>query len=486
MKIAGLDIGTTACKLCVYDENGQHMNTFEQEYPPCPGTRIDVNSLWAAACQCLRAAAQYTDLAAIGITSFGETCVLLDEDGEPLMDALLYTDPAGEDEANELAQHFGSRLNAVTGLTASGMYSLPKMMWMRRHAPELFQKAVYIPEIEDFVVYRLTGVKQTDYSLASRTMAFDVRKRCWDEEILAYAGISSALLSAPVPTGTAAGPLLPDIAKELGLPQHIQIVSISHDQVAAAVGAGALCPGQAVDGGGTVQCITPVYQGFPTGQGFAEGKFSVVPYLKDDQYVSYAFFFTGGALLKWYRDSLLQCNGEGGAFYARMNSALPEGPTGILTLPHFAGAGTPYMDPLATGAIMGLTPSATQAHIYKALMESVAYEMRLNIEKLGEAGIPVTALRATGGASRSPEWLQIKADILGLPITALKNAQCGAVGSIMLAGCAIGAYGSLEEAAARFVEEGITYLPNPERHRQYTALFAKYSRAYAAVKEVFR
>ncbi|MBE5786775.1 MAG: carbohydrate kinase [Clostridiales bacterium] len=486
MKIAGLDVGTTACKICIYEENGEFVNTFEREYPRQQSTQVDINMLWQSVAECLKDAACYPDLAAIGVTSFGETCVLLDKDDQPLLDALLYIDPRGNDEAEELAAHFGEkRIFEVTGVIPSGMFTLPKLLWIKRNRPDAWEKAVYIPEIEDYIVYRLSGVKQTDYSLASRTMAFNVREKCWDTELLDYVGVDVKKLSNPVPTGTLAGEIRAEMADALGLPRNLKIVSISHDQVAACVGAGALASGLCVDGGGTVQCMTPVYQDFPTDPGFAEGKFCVIPYLGKDQYVTYGFTFSGGALLKWFRDQALECQAEGGAFYPRMNGKLPEGPTGLLVLPHFSGAGTPYMDPYATGAILGMKIDTDQGALYKALMEGIAYEMRLNMEVLKKGGVQVDHLMATGGASRSPEWMQIKADITGVPITRQKNEQCGAVGSIMLAGKAIGIYESLEKAARLFVAEGETYRPDPARQAEYDKLYQKYKKAYGAVKEVW-
>lgn len=489
MRIAGIDIGTTACKVSVFEQDGTFVRALEREFSARSGVgafEVDVEALFDCIASLLGDLGRDAEsLAAIGVTSFGETCALVGEDGKPLRGAMLYTDVRGTEEALALSERFSAEFLAeTTGLSADPMYSLPKILWVRAHEPELFAKIKYIFLIQDYIVWRLTGRRQIDWSLASRTLCFDVRKHAWNRELLEYAGLSADMFSAPVPTGTKAGPLRAELADALSLPQGVEVVSISHDQVAAVVGAGAMRGGMAVDGGGTVQCVTPVFEGFPDGARMQEGKFSVVPTLRDNLYVSYAFLFTGGALLQWFRDKLCLAGEKGGAFYGEMNREVPDGPSGLLALPHFDGAATPYMDPNATGAILGLSVRTTRAQVYHALMEGVAYEMRVNLEMLENAGIRVKELRATGGAARSPQWLQMKADILNVPITVLSEAQCGTVGCVMLAGMACGLYASLPEAEAIFVHPGKTYAPRADKHAEYMKQYARYRRLYAAVKEV--
>ena len=165
-----------------------------------------------------------------------------------------------------------------------------------------------------------------------------------------------------------------------------------------------------------------------------------------------------------------------------LDQSIPDGPTGILVLPHFAGSATPYMDGGSKGAIIGLTLEHTSADIYKALMEGVSYEMLLNIEMLRKAGVRITKLHATGGGAKSSVWLQLKADVFGLPIVSLGSSEAGTIGSIMLTGLASGAFSSLEEAAGKLIHEEGTYYPDMKKHAEYMVLFEKYRQVYPAVR----
>lgn len=491
MIIGGLDIGTTGCKLTLYTGDGDRVGQYYQEYPArrqAGEHELDAAALWRAVRGVLsRGGAEHPGVAAIGVSSFGESFVLLDEADQPLAPALLYTDPRGREELAELAAAVGEeRIIATCGMKPHSMYSLSKMMWIARHRPELYRRARRVMLFEDYVVYMLTGAAQIDYSLAARTMAFDIRKKAWDHALLAAAGVDPALLSRPVPSGTAAGPVREPLAGELGL-AGTQIVSGCHDQVSAAVGAGVLKPGMAIDGAGTVSCITPVFERPPEDAAFYQDNYAVVPHALPGLYVCYAFSFTGGALLKWFRDQLAQDVAQYAAmretdFYAELDRRVGEEPTGLMVLPHFAGAATPYMDEGAKGAIVGLSLETTQAELYRALMEGVVYEMALNLERLSRAGLAIDRLRATGGGARSPVWLQMKADCLNLPIDALGDSEAGTVGSVMLAGVAVGAFDSLEAAERLLIKAGRTYQPRPEMHEKYRAIYARYRPLYELLK----
>ena len=483
MKIAGLDIGTTGCKLTVFDENGNHLGKAYRDYPvhrAVSGHEIDISTMMESVYAVLsEMAAQYRDIAGIGVTSFGETFVMTDEAGEPLHNAMLYTDHRGAEECAELSEKLGkAHIAHVTGLAPHEMYSIAKMMWIKRHRPEIYAAAKRIHLIEDYVVWHLTGKAQIDYSLATRTMAFDIHTLSWSREIFEAAGIDISLMSDPVPTGTPAGTITHAAARRTGLNPDCVIVSISHDQVAAAVGAGAFDGSVAVDGAGTVECLTPIYDSIPDIDVMRKGYFSVVPYAVPGKYVAYAFSYTGGAVIQWCMETVGKSES-----YDSMEAAYDrDEPTGLLVLPHFAGAATPYMDTGSKGAILGLTTATTPGEIYRACMEGVAYEMRLNYEALSGSGIHFEKLNATGGGAKSKVWMQMKADVLNLPITALKTSEAGTVGSAMLTGIAVGVYQDLQDAADHMVQETDTYYPRPEMYEKYMKVYGRYKQVYNAVR----
>ena len=493
MYIAGLDIGTTGCKCTVFDGDGHLLGKAYRDYPvqrAVGGHEIDISAMMDGVYAVfMEMASRYPDIGGIGVTSFGETFICVDRAGEPLHPAMLYTDPRGREECLELVQKMGEKKIAeITGLRPHEMYSISKIMWLKRNKPEVLEAAEHIFLMEDYVVFRLTGVAQIDYSLAARTMAFDIRNLCWSSEILEAAGIDEKLLSAPAPTGTIAGKLLASVAKETGLKPDTQVVSVSHDQVSAAVGAGAFDASVAVDGAGTVECLTPVYDKIPDIDVMYQGYFSVVPYVIPGKYVAYAFSYTGGALIQWCADTLAKeekrlANEQGISVNEFLEHAYAsEEPSGLLVLPHFAGAATPYMDTGSKGAVLGLTAATTVADIYRGCMEGVVYEMYLNMQALRKSGICFDRIHATGGGAQSKEWMQMKADVLDIPITSLKTVDVGTVGSAMLTGIVVGLFKDLNDAAVHMVEKTESYEPRREMHDKYMEIYKRYEKVYQAVR----
>jgi len=504
MKIAGLDIGTTGCKCTVFDEKGIELGKSYRDYPVkrrVGGHEIDTLALLDGVYAVIgEMAAKYPDIAGIGVTSFGETFVCVDEAGNPLAPAMLYTDPRGAEECQWLVDTLGAKhIAEITGVTPHEMYGLPKILWIKKNKPEIYEQTCHILQMEDFVVYSLTGNAVIDYSLATRSMAFDINTLDWSDEILGVAGVDKALFSKPVPTGTDAGEITEKVASKTGLAKGTRIVAISQDQVAAAVGAGAFTGEVGVDGAGTVQCLTPIFETIPDVDKMMPGKYVIVPYVVPGKYVTYAFSYTGGALIQWCTDNVAKKEKElAAAEGISVNSLLErqyaegraadgldcDGPSGMLVLPHFAGAATPYMDTGSKGVMVGMTVATTPADIYRACMEGVCYEMYLNYENVIKAGAAPKKLHATGGGARSAIWMQMKADVLGIPIVALKTVDAGTVGSAMLTGIALGVFKNLEDAAAAMVEETITYEPRAEYHEKYMEVYKKFAGLYGAVREL--
>lgn len=497
MKIAGLDIGTTGCKCTVFDEQGNYLGKAYRDYPirrKVGGHEIDITVVMDGVYACIREMAEkYPDIEGIGVTSFGETFVCTDEEGNPLHPAMLYTDSRGACQCKRLTEKIGAKeIAKITGLRPHEMYSISKMMWLKEEKPELYARTKHIFLMEDYVIYHLTGETKIDYSLATRTMAFDIEKLTWSAEIFEAAGIDLSLMADPVPAGTVVGLITEKTIGKTGLAEHAKIISVGHDQVAAAVGAGAFDSSIAVDGAGTVECLTPIYDGIPDIESMYQGYFSVVPYVIPGKYVAYAFSYTGGALLQWCVNSLAKKEKEiADELKISVNEYLEqkyedlagdEPLQNLLVLPHFAGAATPYMDTGSKGAILGLTTDTSVSEIYRACMEGVAYEMYLNMQALKSSGIRFRELHATGGGARSEVWMQMKADVLNLPITALKTVDAGTVGCAMLTGIAISLFEDLEDAAAHMVEETMTYEPKRDMHEKYMKNYERYSKIYDAVR----
>lgn len=492
MIVGGLDVGTTGCKIALYDGNARLIATYYREYDAVHKGgchEIDFRDIKSGVLSLLKQAANEHKIDALGVTSFGETFAMLDENDNILAPSMLYTDPRGEKECESLCRAVGEeKLTLLSGVKPHPMYSIFKIMWLKNNMPEAFSKSKRILLGEDFIVYTLTGVSQIDYSLAARTGAFDIEQKSWIKEAFNTAGIDISLMSKPVRAGTTAGKITPEIKAELNIDYDIIVVNGCHDQVAAMIGSGVFATNQAMDGTGTVECMPVILRKKPTDIDFYRCGYSVVPYI-GELYACYALSFTGGATLKWFRDNFAElehskAQKEGKNVYAELDSMVSGSPTGILVLPHFAGAATPYMDNDAKAAFVGVTLETTKYDLYRALMEGTSYEMLLNFNKMRALTGKIDEIRASGGGANSDVWLQIKADILNSEITALAAKEVGAAGTAALAGMAVGAYENLGDVAEKMAPVRRVFIPNPENTKKYNELYKRYEKLYDAVKEL--
>ena len=487
MIYGGLDIGTTGSKLTVFDDYAQK-ERFYLNYPSKRdnnGHEIDANIIYETVIQLLDIAVQKYQITSIGITSFGETFVLLDKFDNILFPSLLYTDPRGNKEALYLERKIGKKkLGEITGQVGQGMFSLPKLMYIKKHYKSIYKNVDKVLLIEDFIVYKLTGIRQIDYSLASRTLAFDVNKREWSKEILDAAGIDENLFSKPVPIGSIAGNIKQSLKNELGLKNDIKIINISHDQIANAIGGGVLSYGTAIDGCGTCECLTMTYQNIPNDKDIYECGYGVIPYIKDNYNVSYALINTGGALVEWIINTYFSdLKGKEKCFDILNNNILNH-PTNVMILPHFAGASTPYMDPFALGTITNLNLGTNRYEIYQACLESLSYEMLISINKLQKMGININEIYVSGGGAKNDAWLQIKADIFNIPIHQLENIDTGTIGSAIVVGKVIGLFSSYEDGVNKLTKVKKTFYPDVFKHQEYMKIFKKYQLIYERMKKV--
>ena len=281
------------------------------------------------------------------------------------------------------------------------------------------------------------------------------------------------LLSTPVPSGTIAGTIKPEIAKKLGILSNCKIVSGCHDQIAAMTGANVYECDEVMDGTGTVECVPVIMEDIPKDISLYEKGYSIAQHI-NGKYACYVLSYAGGATLKWFRDKI--CNKP----YSELDKMVKEEPSDLMIMPHFAGAATPYMDSRSKAAVVGLTFEHGIEDIYKALMEGTAYEIMLNLEILKEYGIEPGMLIATGGGANSDIWLQIKADVLNTAVTALDGNEIGGAGTAYLAGKAVGMY----EDRTSLLKERKVFYPNFEKYEFYKKQFKKYKKIYTAVKEV--
>lgn len=490
MNFLSLDVGTTCCKCQLFSESGEILAYRSEEYPlqESGGERyVDAEGIWSRVKEMMRFAAAKGGFSSMCISSFGESFVLLGKADEILFLPMLYTDPRGAAQAEEILQMFGAEaLYERVGVLPQSMYSLSKLLWIKETAPVAFERADKALLICDYLGYLLTGERVIDCGLASRTGAFCVREKKFDTALLSALGIDAALLSRPKPAGSMVGKVRRALLRECGIEGDVSLVLGSHDQICSALGAGAVRAGDAVDGLGTVECITPVFEAAGADVRMGRQGYPLVPYAVEGLYCTYMFNYSSGLLINWFKNALLHnFRGEEENFFAYIERGMKDGPTGILTLPYFAGAATPYQNIAAKGAILNLTAAATDSDLYQSILEGTAMEMRLNAEAVSRYGIRIRSAVATGGGANSRRWLQIKADIQNIPIRVLRSSEGGLCGCAMLQAAAMGGAKDLAEAADIFVQYTDTFAPREGAHAAYAGQYEKYQKLYQTVKEFY-
>jgi len=319
-------------------------------------------------------------------------------------------------------------------------------------------------------------------------MLFDVTRHRWDPEILAAVGLRPEQLGTPVPSGTVVGAIPAAIARPLGLGEGVIVVAGGHDQVCGALGAGITAPGQAMYATGTVECITPAFATAVFTDELRRSNLCTYDHAAPGRYATVAFSLTGGNVLRWFRDEfgaaeVARAQASGGSPYDLLLAALPEQPTKLLALPYFTPTGTPYFDTRVAGAILGWRLSTTRGDMLRALLEGVAFEMRLNLDLLERSGCPIAELRAIGGGARSPSWNQLKADVLGKPLTTLDVTEAGCLGMAMLAAAAVTS-AAVTDLARQWVRPLATVAPRPEWREWYASRFAAYRELYPTLRRL--
>ncbi len=488
MNYLSLDIGTTCCKYQLFSEKGEILAYRAEEYAlkSVDGEQyVDIERVWQIVKSMLQSAAKEGDFGSIAISTLGESFTLLDEKDEILFLPMLYTDPRGEKEVDWLLEKFGAeRLFSTTGVLPQSMYSICKLMWIKNNHPDLFARADKVLLTCDYLGYLLTGKRVIDYALASRTGAFNVETLSFDEEILSTCGVAPSLFSMPRRAGTIVGDLKKELCEELGIPT-CKLVLGAHDQVCATLGAGVISAGQAADGMGTVECITVLFDKKPTDVNMGKQGYPCVPFAVDGLYCTYILNYANGSIVNWYKNKLMHgYKGGESSFFDYIEKEMSDEPTGILVLPYFGGAATPYQDINAKGAILNVDLQTTDSDLYKGILEGTAMEMRLNSDVVKAYGIEVKRAVATGGGANSKRWLQTKADIQNIPYTTLRSSEGGLCGCAILQAVGMGQVRDYRQAVDIFVRYGDAISPRESSHAAYENQYEKYKKIYKMIKEI--
>jgi len=494
MSLLGIDVGTTGCKAAAFAVDGRCIATAYREYPPA-GPREGLAELDSAAVfglvkQAVAEVASQTGgdgVTALGISSMGEAATPVSADRRILGPCILMNDARGGQYVEGLRSAISQEaLYEINPNILAASYTMPKLCWLRDHQPALYERADWFLLWADLVAFLLGGEAVTNYTLANRTLLFDLRGEGWSDRLISLAGLDGEKLAPCVPSGTVAGHVSDALAGELGLPAGVAIVVGGHDQCCNALGAGIFRAGRAVCGIGTYECIEPVYDRIPASGFMLSHGLNVEHHVLPGLYVSF-LYNQGGSLVRWFRDTFAAADrklaGEGVDVYDLLAREMPAEPTRLLVLPHFDVTGPPHFTGESAGVIVGLKTSTTRGEVLKALMECETFYFVESVEALHEIGIDTSEFIATGGGARSDAWLQIKADVFGVPFVRPRVTEGSTLGAAILAGLATGVWASPAEAAERFVARDRVFEPDARRHGIYRQRHERYRELYPLLRD---
>ena len=496
MSLLGIDVGTTGCKSAAFSvDSGKLIASAYSEYPvhrPRPDrAELDSREVFSKIKECITQVLSKTKkdpVTAICISSMGEAMTPVSAKREILGNSILMTDIRGAEYIRKLKIEIGqNKFYEINPNILGTNYSLPKLMWLMKHEPALYKKAWKFLLWGDLVAFMLGAEPLTSYSLANRTLLFDIHKENWSDFLLEWSGFDRNKLPECVPSGSIAGTVSDEISKELGLPAGVKIVVGGHDQCCNSLGAGINIPHKAICGIGTFECITPTYKNMPQVSRMLKAGLNIEHHVVKDLYVSF-IYNQSGSLIRWFRDTFASADKKLLAgktdIYDILASEMPEEPTQLLVLPHFEMTGTPDFISDSSGVIAGLKISTTRGEILKAIMEGATFYFVESINQLKEMGIDTSEFIATGGGAKSNHWLQIKADIFGVPFVRPRVTECGLLGAAILAGFATGELSGIEQGISTFVKHDRVFEPDLSRHRIYQEQYAKYRQLYPSMKKL--
>jgi xylulokinase len=498
--LLGVDLGTTAIKGGLHRLDGSVVASASRDYElltPSPAVvEVPAARYWRSFTDVVHSlladsGVDRRRIAAIGISAQGETMVPVGQDGEALRNAIVWLDNRAQDESAELDDRFGQELTyQVTG--QPGMlptWPAAKILWLARHEPVTFAKTGKFLLLEDYFIARLTGRAACEGSLVTSTCYWDFRSKQWWPEMLSAIGIDAGQLPELTEPGSPVGPLRPAIAAELGLDESTLVCAGALDQACGAIGVGNVRPGILSENTGTAVALCATldrprldpaqrmpchYHGMP------------------DTYMFHTFT-SGGLVLRWFRDEFCEADVEAAArdgqdaydLLTKRAAAIPPGSDGLVILPHLQGAMAPDANPEARGVVLGLALHHRRDHLSRAILESVAFVIRRNIEVLEELGVRVESIRASGGGARSRVWKQIEADVTGREVRITSQTEAATLGACILAGTGAGLYDSIAEAADSMVTLTDVFEPAAANSARYGEAYATYRAATIALDPLY-
>lgn len=487
MLYIGVDLGTSAVKLLLMDSGGTIQKIVSRTYPlefPEPGwSEQNPCDWWEQTKAGIRELLQGADGSQVAGISFGgqmHGLVMLDEKDEVIRPAILWNDGRSAEECEYLNETVGrEKLSSCTANIAFAGFTAPKILWVKNREPENFARIAKIMLPKDYLAYRLTGVHCTDVSDASGMLLFDVKNRCWSEEMCEICGVEESWLPRCYESYEKVGTVLPEVAEELGLSETCVVAAGAGDNAAAAVGTGTVGDGGCNISLGTSGTI------FISSKEFGVDRYNALHSFAhaDGSYHLMGCMLSAASCNKWWMEEILHTDD----YSAEQRDITDErlGENKVYFLPYLMGERSPHNDPKARGTFIGMSMDSTRADMTQAVLEGVAFALRDSLEVARSLGICPERTKICGGGAKSPLWKKMIANILNLKVDVLENEEGPALGGAMLAAVACGEYPSVQAAASAVVKVAETIEPEPELVEKYNACYQKFKEIYPACRKVY-
>ena len=485
MYFIGVDLGTSAVKLLLMNQNGVCIKSVSREYPifyPKPGWSEQSPENWyrqtSAGLRELLSDIDKSRVAGIGVSGQMHGLVALDKSDHVIRPAILWNDERTAEETEYLNQEIGKdRLSADTANVAFAGFTAPKILWMRKREPDHFRRIAKIMLPKDYVVYRWTGVHSSDPSDASGTLLFDVKNRCWSKDMMKICGVKEKQLPAIYESYEVVGTMKEKIAGEFGLPGNVKIVAGAGDNAAAAVGTGTVGEGRCNVSLGTSGTLFVSSEQFEVDKNNALHAFAHA----DGNYHLMGVVLSAASCNKWWMEEILKTKD----FAGEQKDIHNLGSNRVYFLPYLMGERSPHNDPNARGAFVGMTMETTRKDMTLAMMEGVAFAIRDSYEVARSLGTGIKRTKMCGGGAKSPLWREILANVLNLKVDILSVEEGPALGAAMLAAVGCRAYASVEEIAEKIVQIRTTVEPDPAIVSLYNERYRVYRSLYPGLKDLF-
>lgn len=496
--LLGIDIGTSACKVAVFDRDGEVIASASEEYPvdyPHPGwAQQDPQDWWRGVCTAVRkmeaGGADLAEIAGIGIDGQSWSAIPVDQAGNVLAKTPIWMDTRAQDICDMLNEKIGAdRIFQVAGNSLQPSYTTAKILWYRKNLPEVYRRTYKILQSNSYIAYRLTGSMTQDISQGYGLHCFDMRTGSWDAELCEALEIPISLLPDIYPSHAIIGTVTGLASEESGLPAGIPVAAGGLDAACGTLGAGVVQPGETQEQGGQAGGMSICIDTYQADPRLILG-YHVVP----ERWLLQGGTTGGGGVMRWLerefgayeREEGKRCGKSSLELFNEAAEAVSPGSDGMIFLPYMSGERSPIWDPDAKGVFYGMDFGKTKGHFIRAAMEGVAFSLHHNLEVAREAGAEAKVLRAMGGSANSLLWTQIKSDITGKPIVVPSSDTATTLGAAILAGVGVGMYENFEEAVRLTVKEKRRHEPDLRHHETYERNYQIYLELYEQLKETMK